>query len=189
MTPLHVAETLRGWIVLERGIVKFIASTKQLWTTRLGIAQSRALSLSLSLSLFLSLSLSLSLSPSYPFSSSPSCSPLVSPLLRFTYIWDPLTCRNVLAHDVTTNIISCRSPWAVIYDTADWIPTCELEPGVFHGCMFLHLSYVVVSTEKLTFWVLEHFAVLQMSSCAHDVLIMMALNINMMSKHLGGSFM
>ncbi len=103
MTPLHVAETLRGWIVLERGIVKFIASTKQLWTTRLGIAHNTIQS-------SLSLSLSLSLSPSYPFSSSPSCSPLVSPLLRFTYIWDPLTCRNVLAHDVTTNIISCRSP-------------------------------------------------------------------------------
>lgn len=99
MTPLHVAKKLRGWIVLERGIVKFTASTKQLWTTRLGIAHNTIQS---------SLSLPLSLS-SYPFSSSPSCSPLVSPLLRSTYIWDPLTCRNVLAHDVTTNI-SCRSP-------------------------------------------------------------------------------
>ncbi len=79
MTPLHVAEKLQGWIVLERGIVKFTASTKQLWTTRLGTAHNTIQS-------SLSLTLSLSLLPSYPFSSSPSCSPLVSPPLIYLYL-------------------------------------------------------------------------------------------------------
>lgn len=58
MTPLHVAEKLPGWIVLERGTVKFTASTKQLWTTRLGIAHNTiqsSLSLSCLLTLFLHL--------------------------------------------------------------------------------------------------------------------------------------
>lgn len=143
MTPLRVAEKLWDWVVLERGIVKFTASTKQLWTTRLGIAHNTIQS---------SLSLSLSLSSFHPFSSSPSFSHLVFPLLRSTYIWDPLICRNVLAHDVTTNIISCRPPWAVIYDTADWNPTCELVPGVFQRDACPCIYHIWWCQLNLPFW-------------------------------------